>query len=274
MNPTGVGRLVYAVGHLRPQICSLAVDKAFAQLSGGAHQGDQVEVELLKQVLASPENMWLGHYLGWGFASASEGIEIFNVLPRHDADVARLAEVLSPDETDEVVHVIAGKTVPIPFDSTCAASGLPTVQADRVLSFTLREFAAAMPEFEISNNKGSAATGSGADRAEFEAIVRRVFLRLTRGTGNRGFAPEHVACNYLAVEYPPIYHAVMQAQRHRKILVGVDARHIHSADRRRVAVGVTFRQQQTEITEKYQIMVDASEPPGPFLITGLQLVYD
>jgi hypothetical protein len=105
-------------------------------------------------------------------------------------------------------------------------------------------------------------------------VVRRLFLRLTRGRGNRGFAPEHVACNYLACEFAPLFRAVWQAQRDGKVLVGVDARHVHSGDRRIVAVRVTVRQRQTEITEPYQIMVDATNPPSPFVVSGPRLVYD
>jgi hypothetical protein len=270
----GSGQQVYATGTLNPQFCSLAAEKAFAQLTVGAHQGDQVEVQLLQQVLRNPENLWFGYYLGWVFANASEDVGIFNVLPRNDADVTRLAEILSPAEADKVVHVVAGKTVPTPPDSPCAASGLLSVQADRVLAFTLQEFAAAMPVDESSSTEKPSAAGRKADRAEFEDVVRKVFPRLTRGAGNRGFAPEHIACNYLAVEFAPVYRVVLQAQREGKVLVGVDARHVHSADRRIVAVRVTVRQQQTEILEGYQIMVDASELPGPFVVAGPRRIFD
>jgi hypothetical protein len=274
VSPVGPGQLVYAVGTLNAQFCSLAAEKAFAQLTEGAHQGDQVEVQLLQQVLSSPENVWFGHYLGWPFTSASEGFDIFHVLPRHDADVVRLAEILSPPEGDEVVHVIVGKTVPTPADSPCAASGLPTVQANRVWAFTLQQFARAMPVGESSSKEKPPAASSKTDRAEFEAVVRRVFLQLTRGTGNRGLAPEHVACNYLACEFSPLYRAVWQAQRDDKVLVGVHARHVHSADRRFVAVQVKVRQRQTEISEGYQIMVDTSELPGPFVVAGPRRIFD
>jgi hypothetical protein len=261
---------VYAVGTLTVQTPSLGVEKELAQLTAGAHQGGQVEVELLQQVLRNPETAYIGWHLSWVFAS--EGVDTFTVLPRTETDLARLAEVLSPAGAEEVVHAVAGRTVPCPPDAACAASGLPTVQADQVLAFTLQEFAAALPEDEKSADEKSPAARGEADRAEFEAVVRGLFLRLTHGAGNRGFADEHRARNYLALRYPAGYHAVRQAQREGKVFVGVDVRHSHSADRRVVAVRLTVRNPRTDLTEHYQIQVDVTES-FPFLITGLQPVY-
>lgn len=264
------GQPVYAVGTLTAQTPTIGVEKELAQLTAGAHQGDQVEVELLQQVLRNPDTAYLGRHLSWVFAS--EGIDTFTVMPRTETDLTRLAEVLSPTEAEEVVHAVVGRTVPCPRDAPCAASGLPTVHADQVLAFTLQEFAAALPENEGPADEKSPAARGKAGRAESEAVVRRLFLQLTRGAGNRGLADEHRARNYLALRYPAIYHAVRQAQRDGKVLVGVDARHSHSADRHMVAVRLTVRNPQTDLTEHYQCLVDVTEP-FPFLITGLQPVY-
>jgi hypothetical protein len=250
------------------------VDKAFAQLTAGAHQGDEVEVELLQQALADPQNAWLGRYLGWTFSSASDGMDIFNILPGNDAEVTRLADMLSPANANEVIHVVVGKTIPTPADSPCAALGLPTVQADRVLAFTMQDFAARMPLEEAPERDKRPTTSSRDNRDGFDAVVRQLFRRLTGRAGNRGFAPEDIACNFLACEFVPVHRAVWQAQRDDKLLVGVDAQHVHYADRRRVAVQVKVRQRQTQITETYQIMVDATKPPGPFVVSGPRLVYD
>ena len=266
----GWGQPVYAVGTLTAQTPSLGVEKELAQLTAGAHQGDQVEVELLQQVLRNPETSYIGWHLSWVFAS--EGVDTFTVLPRTETDLARLAEVLSPAGAEEAVHAVVGRTVPCPMDGPCAASGLPTVQADQVLAFTLQQFAEALSEDERSAGEKPAAARGKASRAEFEAVVRRLFPRLTRGAGNHGLADEHRARNYLALRYPAIYHAVRQAEGDGKVLAGVDARHSHSADRRAVAVRLTVRNPRMDLTEHYQCLVDVTES-FPFLITGLQPVY-
>jgi PatG C-terminal/PatG Domain len=269
MNATG--EAVYAVGVLRPQIPTLGVAAAFAQLTEGTTQGDQVEVEHLQRLLRNPESAYLGRHLCWRFASG--GLDTFTVLPQSHNDVERLAEVLSPAEAEEVVHVIVGRTVPDPTDWRCAASGLPAVQADRVMAFTLSEFAAAMPDGEPSVGEQPSAGDSNGDRTEFEAVVREVFLRLTRRTGNRGLAPEDIACNHVAVEYPAFHRMVWQARRDGKVLMAIDTQHSHSADRLVVAIRATFRDPRTHITERLQLLDDVTEPSFPFLLTGLERVF-
>lgn len=261
---------VYAVGQLSPQIPSIGVEKEFAQLTAGAHQGDRLEVGLLQQVLANPDNAYLARHLCWVFASS--GVDTFTVRPRDDAEIARLVEMLSPEAPDDLVHVVVGSTTSSDADSPCAASGLPAVRAEQVLAFTPTEFAVAMPEEEGAGGSDAPASSS-AGSAEFQTVVRGVFTRLTRGAGNRGFADEHRARNYVALRYPPIYHAVRQAQRDGKVLVGIDAQHSHAADRRLISVRLTLRHPRTDITERYQCLADVTEV-FPFLVTGLQPVYD
>jgi PatG C-terminal/PatG Domain len=267
----GWGQPVYAVGILTAQTPTVGVEKELAQLTAGVHQGDQVEVELLQQVLRDSETAYIGWHLSWVFTS--EGVDTFTVLPRTEADLARLAEVLSPaGAEEEVVHAVVGQTVPCLPDAPCAVSGLPTVHADQVLAFTLEDFAAGLPGDEKSANERPGAARGAAGRAEFEAVVRRLFRRLTGVPGNHGLADEHRARNYLALRYPAIYHVVRQAEAEGKVLVGVDARHSHSADGGVVAVRLTVRNPRTDLTEHYQCLVNVRES-FPFLITGLQPVY-
>jgi hypothetical protein len=263
------GQPVYAIGRLSPQFGSIGVEKEFAQATEGRLQSDQLDVGALRWVLDNPEDAYLGRHLCWVFTC--QGVDTFTVMPRDDVDVTRLAKALSA--TEDVMHAIVGKTIPSPNDSPCAATGLPTVQADQVLAFTLKEFAGKLLDSRASTTEASSAEESEADRAEFEAIVRGVLLRLTRGTASPGFTEEDRARNYVAMRYPAIYHAVSLAQLDGKVLVGVDAQHSHSAVRRLVTVRLILRDPRTDITERYQCQVDVTEL-FPFLVTGLQPAYE
>jgi hypothetical protein len=236
---------------------SIGADKQLAQLTGGAHQGDRVEVGLLREVLGRRDNAYMGSYLAWVVSSG--GVDTFTVVPQDADEVARLAEVLSPREDGDVVHVIVGKTVPAPPESPSAAAGLPAVQTCQVMAFTLPEFAAAMPE--------------GEDSGEFEDLVRRVFLRLTNGAAVPGFTDEQRAGAYVAVQYPAFYHAIRREQHQGKILAGVYARHSHSADRRLVSVGFGMRDPRADTTDGWECLVDVTEPCLHFLVTGLRPAY-
>jgi hypothetical protein len=267
---TGWGQPVCAVGQLSAQTATIGAEKELAQLTAGEHQGDQIEVDLLREVLSRPENAYLGWYLSWVFTSG--GVDAFTVVPRNDADVTRLAEMLSPVESEDLVHIIVGKTVPSPVDSPSAVSALPSVQADQLLAFTLAEFAAAMPD-GAADGENAPARARKTGRDDFETLVRRVFLRLTNGAALPGFADEERGRGYVAHKYSGFFQAVAQAHRDGKALMGVHARHVHSTDRRLVSVGFTVRNRQTDITERYECLVDVTEPLI-FLAAGLRLVYD
>jgi hypothetical protein len=270
---TSAGWPVFAMGQLTAHTASVGADKQLAQLTGGAHQGDQIDVGLLQQVLSRHENAYMGFHLAWVLSTA--GVDTFTVVPRSDDHVARLAEVLSPPEDGEVVHVIVGKTIPAPPDSPSAAAGLPAVQACQVLAFTLQEFAAAMPEDQApSDDQEASGDDQGNRHAEFQTLVRRVFLRLTNGAALPGFTDEQRASAYVASQYPGFYHGIRHAQRDGKVLAGVYARHSHSTGRRVVSVGFTVRHPRADMTEGWHCLVDVEEPCLHFLVTGLRPTYE
>jgi hypothetical protein len=268
---------VYAIGRLTTQFPTLGVEKEFTQLTEGVEQGGLIETALLRRTLDAPENRYLGRHLCWVFTT--QHVDTFAVLPRDDTDIARLVEMISPAASENIIHVMVGRSTRAELDSPCAGLGLPAVVADQLLAFTLDEFAEALPGGDTT----SVEEASGGDQAElperdqdrkqFQAVVRELFLRLTRRAENRGIADEHRALNYVALRYPPIYHTAMQAYRENKMLVGIDARQSPSATRRVVAVRLTFRQRRTDIIERYHCLVDVTDV-FPFLVSPLTVVYD
>jgi hypothetical protein len=270
---------VFGVGTIVPQISSQGVEKQIAQLAGGLSHGF-VETTVLRDVLSVPENRYLGRYVCW--ILTSQQVDAFTVVPRDEADIVRLVELLSSDETDDVIHVVVGRAgLPAAAGSPCAQAGLPLVAADELHAFTLDEFASAMPDAEsgrdaeqADQDTSSAPAGEGLSRDQFNVIVRDVFRRLTRRAGNLGLADHHRALNYMAVQNPKLYHAVAQAHREGKTLVDITAQHSHSSTRRLVAVELKFLDRQTDISERYQWLVDVTpESPFPFLATRLQQTF-
>jgi PatG C-terminal len=269
---TGLGQAVCGVGRLTVHTTSIGAEKMLAQLTGGAHQGDQVDVGQLQQVLSDRGNSWFGSELAWLFSSGDAGV--FTVVPRDADQVQRLAEMLSPPEDGEVIHVIDGCTIPVPAGSPSAAAGLPAVQACQVLSFTLQQFAAGLPKGEGPDEGESRAARRRAGHDNFEALVRNVFYRLTNGAALPGTTDEQQARAFVAVNYAEFYHAISHEQNEGKRLVGVYARHSHSADRRIVSVGFTVRDPQTDMTDGWQCLVDVTECCLHFLAAGLRRTYD
>ena len=216
-------RFVYAVGQLAPQFPSLGVEKEFAQLANRLGRGGLVEMELLRQVLEVPENRYLARHLCWVFTS--QHVEAFTMLPRDETDLTQLVEMISPNNSEEIVHVVVGRSSPGPADSPCIAAGLPTVTPDQLLAFTVDEFTQAVPDVGATADQETAgeqelpATSRNEVGEQFQAVVREVFVRLTRRADNHGITDDHRAFNYVALRYPPIYHIVDQAYREGKRLV-------------------------------------------------------
>ena len=277
-NPLSQGRakpgrsvqLVYAVGSFTPQFDGIDSEKEFAQISQGAYQGGQVDVGLLQELLRSPDNAYIGRHLRLVFAS--QDVDTLTLMPRHDTEIAQWLEMLSPGEPEVMVHVVVGRTVPASIDTEYAALGLPVVQPDHVLAFTLDEFAAALPLDEAAPGEGSSARGDKAARSEFEATARRLFQRFTRRPDNRGFADQDRALNYVGCRYAKLYEAVWQAQRKGKVLVDLAAQHIHAPDQRLVSVRLTFRERRTDITDALECIVDVTGV-FPHMVVGLRSVY-
>ena len=260
---------VLAVGQLAPQFSSLSVEKYFAQLSGEVTQGALVEMAILQHVLSDPDNRWLGRHLSW--VLTTQHVDTFAVVPRDLDDIVRLAEMISTSESDDVVHVVIGRSATVPVDAPGAPPGLPAVFADQLLGFTIDQFVAALPG--TGTGEGDEPSAASADsREQFQAVARDLFIRMTRRAGNNGIADEHRAINYLALQHPGIYHLVAQENLDGKALIGIDARHSHSGGRRIATVRFSFRQRLTELTERFQIRVDVTGLP--FLESHLEPTYD
>ena len=269
---TGLGQSVSGIGQLSVHTTSIGTEKKLAQLTGGAHQGDQIDVSQLQQVLSRRENAWFGSNLAWLFRSGDAGV--CTVVPKDAYQVQRLAEMLSPPEDGEVIHVIDGCTIPVPAGSPSAAAGLPAVQACQMLSFTLQQFAAEMPKGEGPDEGESRAARRRAGPDNFEAMVRNVFNRLTNGAALPGTTAEQQARAFVAVNYAEFYHAISHEQNEGKRLIGVYARHSHSADRQIVSVGFRVRDPQTDMTDGWQCLVDVTECCLHFIAAGLRRTYD
>ena len=254
------GGFTYAVGRLTTQFPTLGVEKEFMQLVGEAPASALVEVDQLKAVLENPQNRYLGRHLCWVFVI--QHVDALTLIPRDADDVAQLVDALTLDENS--VQAVVGGPATWPAPAGCFELGLPAVAPEQLLSFSIDEFIQSLPRDEKA---------TGLEESSYRTVVRDLFTRLTRRSDNRGVADEHRALNYLALRYPPLYHATVQALGDGKALIGVDARHSHAGSRRVVSVRLTFRHRRNDVTERYRCLVDVTDL-FPFLVSPLSLTYD
>jgi hypothetical protein len=254
---------VYAIGRLSPQFQSLDVEKEFAQLAAQIEEREVSEHHRLKTILEQDDTLYLAHHICWVFTS--QGVDSFAVVPRDTHDARQLVDAFVPASEENVVNVVVGRpaTAPPPWDWSSA--GLRLVSADQILTFTLDEFINA-----LDSGNGD---GDGGANTDHQAAMRELFFRLTRRADNQGLADTHRACNYVALRYPALYRATLQALDDGKALVGVEARPTPSGDRRLVSVRLIFRDRRTQIVERYGCSVDVTGE-FCFLATPLSTTYD
>jgi hypothetical protein len=91
---------------------------------------------------------------------------------------------------------------------------------------------------------------------------------------NAGALDEHRALNYLAVRYPGIYATTADAFRRNASLSEVEVRPSRlSGSRKILDVVFSYRNRETDVTEKYFVRVDVTEK-FPFLHTRMAPFYE
>ena len=254
----GEGQFVYAIGRLSPQFQSVDVEKEFAQVAAQVEDREVSEHHRLKAVVGEADNLYLVRHICWVFTT--QGVDSFAIAPRDNDDARELVDAFVPASEENVINVVVGRPATVPPLWDWSSSGLRLVSADQILTFTLDEFLDALDH-------------DGGSKSDHRAAMRELFFRLTRRGGNHGFADADRACNYVALRYPAIYHATLQALDDGKALMGVEARPTPSSNRRLVSVRLIFRDRRAEIVERYSCSIDVTGE-FCFLATPLSPTYD
>jgi hypothetical protein len=109
---------------------------------------------------------------------------------------------------------------------------------------------------------------------QFRSSTGELFDRIMQMTDNAGATDEHRALNYLAMRYPAIYALAADSHRSAASLTAVEVRASRlSGTRKIVDVIFSYRNRNTDVTEKFFVRVDVTEE-FPFLVTKLSPYFD
>jgi cyclic patellamide precursor peptide PatG len=254
---------VYALGRIEPRFPSLAVEKEFVQVTGRADAAGLTDREALQTVLSDRANRYLARQLCWVFVI--EGLETYLLALRDPADLELLVEAVRPRPNPIDVDVVIGMRGPLAPPEACNGLVVPIVVFDQIYSFDRDALLGAIPR-----PKGVPAK----EDERFRASAAEVLDRILQMADNAGATDEHRALNYLAVRYPAIYAQTTEAHASNASLAAVDVRPSRlSGVRRIVDVIFSYRNRQTDVTEKYFVRVDVTEE-FPFLVTKLSPYYE
>jgi hypothetical protein len=256
---------VFALGSIRPQFPSLAVEKEFTQVRGRAQTAGLTDPGALRALLGERRNRYLSRQLC--YVLTIEGLDAYLLVPRDPADVDLLVEAIRPSPSPIDVDVVVGVRGPIAPPEMCNGLLVPIVVFDQIYSFDRPALIAAI----------RAPEGAPTEQVELvRASGEDLFNRIMRIADNLGATDEHRALNFLAVRYDRIYTHAAQQFAQNFSLTGVEAlpsRLSGGGARKLVNVIFSYTHRQTNVTEKYRVRVDVTEE-FPFLDTELTVYYD
>lgn len=251
---------IYAIGNVGPRFPRISVEKEFAQALGREKTTDLTDRQAFQAALSKPENRYLVRQLCWVMTIG--GLETYILAPRDPADLALLVDTLRPTHEPTDLDCVIGSRGPIATPEMCNGLMVPIVVFDKIYSFDRDTLIKAIPRPEKVSAK------------EFEPKAAEVFHSMTQMRENAGATDADRAVNYLAVRYPRIYEAAVEAFGKNQSLSAIDVRpSTLSNTRTLVDVVFSWRHRNNDVVEKQAVRVDVTDE-FPFLAKPLSPYYD
>jgi hypothetical protein len=251
---------IYALGRIEPRFPRLSMEKELAQATGRVDVVGLTDREALRSVLSQRQNRYLVRQICWVFTI--EGLDTYILQPNDPSEYDQLVEALRPAPRPTDIDVIIGTRGPIAPQEMCRGLAVPIVMFDQLYSFDVDGLVKAIPK------------PAKMEAARFKQAAEELFWRIMQMADNTGSSDEHRALNYLAVRYNEIYNKTAEAFAANSSLTAVEIRTSRLSGVRKILdVIFSYRNRQTDVTEKYFVRVDVTEE-FPFLVTKMSPYYD
>lgn len=251
---------IYAIGRVEWRFPSAAVEKEFSQATGREDTTGMTDRQAIHAILAQRQNRYLVRQLCW--ILTIEGLETYILVPRDPGDYELLVEAVRPVPSPADLDAVVGMRGPIAAPETCNGLMLPLVVFDQIYSFDRATLVQSIPKPETVSTE------------QFTPAAEELFDRIMQMADNAGATDEHRALNYCAMRYPAIYATAAEAYERNCSLSSVEVRLSQlSGIRQIVEVIFSFRNRNTDVTDKYFVRVDVTEE-FPYLVTKMSPYYD
>lgn len=249
---------VYALGKIEYRFPTLGVEKELAQAIGRGNAEGLTDRRAVYEVLK--EHRYLARQMC--YVMLIGGLETYLVQPRDPMDLDLLIEAVRPPDSAGQMDCVVGIRGPVAPPERCNGLTVPVVIFDQLYSFDVDELRRSIPRPD------------GVDEESFLATADELLGRITALGDNAGTTDEDRALNYLALRYERIYSATLEAHGRNESLSSIEVRPAAlSGDRRRVDVIFSYTDRGTDVTQRYSVRVDVTEP-FPFLVTKLSPYVD
>ncbi|WP_039931926.1 hypothetical protein [Streptomyces viridochromogenes] len=246
---------VFAIGQIRARFRDPGVEKEFAQMVGATDTQGLTTDEVLREVLARPENRYLARQMQ--YVLTIQGVDTYDVVPHYAEDYTKLIEAVRPAPTPLDLDVVVGVRDPLGAAGSCGGIALPVLEFYQAYSFD-------RPSLYNAIEKPD---GMPAER--FRATADEVLTKILQITENVGATPEDRAANFVACRYEAVYLKTFEAFADDYALTSIKVRPAAvGGDQGVMNFTVTYTSRTTDLTEKYSVLV-STRYMNPYLLTRL-----
>jgi hypothetical protein len=244
---------VYALGKVEYRFPTLGTEKEVAQVIGRGNAEGLTDQNAVYEALK--EYRYLARLMC--YVMVIGGLETYLLQPRDPMDLDLLVEAVRPTGAAGDMDAVVGVRGPVASPEQCNGLTVPIVIFDQLYSFDSGELRRSIPRPD------------DVDEQSFLATADEVLGRITALGDNAGATDEDRALNYLALRYDRIYSATLEAHNRNESLSAIEVRPAAlSGPRRLVDVIFSYTHRSTDVTQRYAVRVDVTEP-FPFLVTKL-----
>jgi hypothetical protein len=247
---------VYAIGRIRALFRDPGVEKEFTQVVGATDTRGLTTNEVLREVLARPENRYLARQMQ--YVLTIQGVDTYDVVPGYPEDYDKLIEAVRPAPTPLDLDVVVGVRGPVAAAGSCAGLTLPVLEFHQLYSFDRPSLFKAIKKPE------------GMSAKRFRATADEVLTKILQITENAGATPEDRAANFVACRYEAVYLKTFEALADDYALTSIKVRPAAvGGDQGVMSFTVTYTSRTAaDLTEKYSVLV-STRYMNPYLLTHL-----
>ncbi|MET8830444.1 hypothetical protein ABZX40_33715 [Streptomyces sp. NPDC004610] len=246
---------VFAIGQIRARSRDPGVEKEFTQAVGAADTKGLTTDEVLREVLARPENRYLARQMQ--YVLTIQGVETYDVVPRYPEDFDKLIAAVRPAPTSLDLDVVVGLRDPHPAADSCSGLALPVLEFQQLYSFDRPSLFTAIEKPD------------GMSAKRFRSTADEVLTKILQITENAGATPEDRAANFVACRYAAVYLKTFEAFTDDYALTSIEVRPATvGADQGVMSFTVSYTSRTTDLTENYSVLV-STRYLNPYLLTRL-----
>ncbi|MEX0171239.1 hypothetical protein [Streptomyces sp. LMG1-1-1.1] len=245
---------VFAIGQIHARFRDPGVEQEFNQVVSATDTTGLTTDEVLRDVLARPENRYLARQMQ--YVLTIQGVDTYDVVPSYSGDYDKLVEALRSVPTALDLDVVVGVRGHAE-GSSCTGLVLPVVEFHQLYSFDRRSLFKAIKKPD------------GMSTKRFRAVADEVLTKILQITENSGGTPADRAANFVACRYAAVYLRTFEAFASDYALTAITVRPAAvGGDEGVMSFTLTYTSRTTDLTERYSVQV-STQYMNPYLLTRL-----